>query len=540
MLYQPELNLKPEEVIVYLRKSRSDDPLLTVEEVLANHEKILDEWAEKNLGAKVPEGNKYREVVSGETIEDRPEIKEVLRRIESPKIKAVLIVEVQRLSRGDLEDAGRLIKLLRYTNTLVITTSRNYDIRDEYDRDSFERELKRGNEFLEYQKKILNRGRILSVQQGNYLGSVAPYGYDKIMITEGKKKCPTLEINPAEADIVRMVFDMYVNKNIGVVNIAHKLNKLGVKTKKGKLWSQENVKIMLGNEHYIGKVRWNWRKTINIVEDGEINKTRPRAEIGEYLVYDGRHEAIISDELFEAARAKRGRNHRARAKTKFRNPFAGLIQCQCGRSMSMRAFEASGAAPRILCDNSVYCKTSSCLFSDIVDRVIAILEECISDFEMRIKNNNGDSAKLHANLIKRLEAKRDELDKKEIAQWEAQADPDPTKRMPDHVFKILNEKLLKEKEEVRQALCAAYESMPEPVDYTEKILRFQDALDALKNPEADPETQNKLLKACIDKIVYKREKSVRITAEMAGGRGVLPRGGTWVNAEIELDVKLRL
>ena len=153
---------RPDEFLVYLRKSRSDDPLLSVEEVLARHETILDEWCEKNLGAKVPEENKYREVVSGETIADRPRVQEVLKRIESPKIKGVIIVEVQRLGRPDLEDIGRLSKLFRFTSTLVVTPPKTYDLSDEYDRDAFERELKRGNEFLEYQKKIMNRGRLLS------------------------------------------------------------------------------------------------------------------------------------------------------------------------------------------------------------------------------------------------------------------------------------------------------------------------------------------------------------------------------------------
>ena len=58
-------NLKPSEIIVYFRKSRTDDPTLSVEEVLSKHEAILDEWAERNLGAIIPEENKYREVVSG-------------------------------------------------------------------------------------------------------------------------------------------------------------------------------------------------------------------------------------------------------------------------------------------------------------------------------------------------------------------------------------------------------------------------------------------------------------------------------------------
>ena len=120
MYYRPELDFSPDEVLDYLRKSRSDDPLLTVEEVLEKHELQLDEWAEKNLGAKVPEENKHREVVSGETIDSRPELLRLLKRIESPKIKAILIVDCQRLGRPDLEDIGRLSKLFRYTNTLII------------------------------------------------------------------------------------------------------------------------------------------------------------------------------------------------------------------------------------------------------------------------------------------------------------------------------------------------------------------------------------------------------------------------------------
>lgn len=144
---------QPEEILEYLRKSRSDDPTLSVDEVLSRHREILKNWEERNLDGFVPEENIYREVVSGETLDGRPEILRILKRIEDPRIKAILVVDVQRLSRGDLEDCGRLIKLLRYTKTHVITPQKTYDLDDEYDRDAFERELKRGNEYLEYFKK---------------------------------------------------------------------------------------------------------------------------------------------------------------------------------------------------------------------------------------------------------------------------------------------------------------------------------------------------------------------------------------------------
>ena len=561
MFYRPQIDLKPEEVLDYLRKSQSDDPLLTVEEVLAKHEAILDRWAEQHLGGKVPEENKFREVVSGETLKERPEINRLLLKIESPRYKAVKVVDPQRLTRGDLEDIGRLMKLLKLTNTLVIVPDefggqRVYDLRDEYDWNALEAELKKGNDYLKYTKKILNRGRLLSVSQGNYIASIPPYGYEKTFIMDGKRKCPTLKPHPEQADVVRMIFDMYVNQDMGRTSIAYRLDELGIKPPKGERWSPPALKDMLENIHYIGKVKWNWRKTITIVEDSEIIETRPKAKIGEYLIYDGKHEAIIPEELFNAAREKQGKNHRAKAKTKIRNPLAGLVFCQCGRAMSLRTYKKDGverSAPRLMCDGQTYCNTGSCLYDEMIERVSDVLKQCIHDFEIRIKNDDGDSQKLHANLIKRLEAKREELDKKEIAQWEAQANPDPSKRMPDHVFKILNEKLLKEKEEVRQALCKAYESMPEPIDYVEKMHRFQEALKALHDPKATAAKKNKLLKGCIERIDYKREKPQRVRRatpkkritvngkrQLVKDPNSLQVGATWTAPPIELDVKLKV
>ena len=55
---------QPEEILEYLRKSRSDDPSLSVEEVLSRHREILKNWEERNLNGFVPEENIYREVVS--------------------------------------------------------------------------------------------------------------------------------------------------------------------------------------------------------------------------------------------------------------------------------------------------------------------------------------------------------------------------------------------------------------------------------------------------------------------------------------------
>lgn len=524
--------LKSDEVIMYLRKSRADDPMLSVEEVLEKHETILDEWVERNLSAPIPEANRYREVVSGETIADRPEIRKVLKLIESPKIKAILAVEVQRLSRGDLEDAGRLIKLLRYTNTLVVTPTKTYDLIDEYDRDSFERELKRGNEFLEYQKKIMNRGRLLSVSQGNFIGSIPPYGYDKVFVTEGKRKCPVLAINERQADVVRMIFDMYVHQNKGYQSICNKLDALHIAPPKGQHWSAPAIKDMLANVHYIGKVKWNWRKTITVVENSEILKTRPKSKDGDYMIYDGKHQPIISEELFQLAQEKQGRNHRAKPTTKVRNPLAGLLYCECGRAMSLRFYKTPDgkekSSPRLVCDGQVHCNNGSCLYSEMMEFVANVLRQRISEYEIESHQNNDDLIKSHMKLIRNLEKKLSDLQDRELSQWEAQSDPDISKRMPQHIFQQLNAKLLREKEEVEQALQSAYNELPPPIDYERRIVTLQNALTALMDDDVSAEEKNKFLKACIERIEYSRERPQK----QAWKR--------WSNPPMNIDVKLNV
>ena len=544
---------KLEEILLYLRKSRSDDPQFSVEEVLQKHETILNEWMQENFGGLVPEENRYREVVSGESIEDRIEFQKLLKRAESPKIKAVLVVELQRLGRPDLEEIGRITKVFRYTGITVITPMRAYNLQDEYDRDYFERELKRGNEYLEYQKKIMARGRLLSVSQGNYIGSVPPYGYNKTWVTEDKKKYPTLEENKEQADIVRLIFDLYVNKGMGVHLIGKHLDSLHIPAPNGKNWSPNSLKDMLINVHYIGKVKWNWRKTVTIIEDGEVRKTHPKSKMGDYLIYDGKHQAIISEELFYAAQEKIGKNHRAKPTTKIRNPLAGILYCQCGRAMSLRTYKKDGAerAPaRLLCDDQVHCGTGSCLYDEMIDRVSDILKQCIADFEAKSKTDNLDSVALHKKIIANLEKKLADLEEKEVLQWDGQYDPDPNKRIPPDVFPKLRAKLLQEKEETRKALIQAHESMPTPIDYKDTIYRFKEALNALKNDKFSAEDKNTLLKACIERIEYNREKPERMKSQKVyyydpaekktKSKSSLNIGGNWTTPPMEIDVKLAI
>lgn len=532
MYYRLEdLNLAPEETVDYLRKSQSDDPLLTVEEVLAKHEKILDSWSEKHLGGKTPENLKFREIVSGETLKERPEIQKVLRLIESPKIRAIKIVEPQRLTRGDLEDIGRVMKLLKLTSTLIITPDewggeRIYDLNDEYDWNAFEGELKKGNDYLNYYKKIQKRGRYLSLAAGNFIGNRAPYGYNRITIQEGKKKCHTLEINPDEAPVVKLIFDLYLKGN-GAFKIIDRLHELGIRPPQGKQWAQTTIGTILGNEHYIGKVRWDRKKLVKTVKDGEIITSRPTAE--NYLIYPGKHEAIIDEETFYAVQKKKGSLPKHKQGTKLINPLAGILYCSCGMALKYHKYVKNGvtrAEPRYGCTYMTRCGNASCTASDLLSALKTSLREVMMDFEVRVESGEDDSFEIHQRLVERLERKMQELEALELAQW----DKYTKEKMPKHIFDKLNASVLEEKEEVQQALCTAKDSTPEPLDLKEKLSTLKEILNMLDDPNAPVAELNALLKTCIERITYRRPKSQTNNSRWETGSKI----------ELDIDLKLRV
>ena len=532
------------ETLEYDRKSRFDDKSLSVEEVLQRHAEILTEYAEKHLGGPIPDKNKYQEVGSGESIDERPEMLRLLKAIESPDIKAILAVDVQRLSRGDLEDAGRLIKLLRYSNTYVITPYRTYDLRDEYDRDAFERELKKGNEYLEYFKRIQREGKLASVKAGNYVGSVAPFGFIRVPIQDGKKECFKLAEKKDEADIVRMIFNWYCNEDIGVNAICRRLESMHVKTKNNKdKWKPSIIFSILENVHYIGYVRWNWRKVVKTVEDQEIKMLRPKAKVDEYMIFKGKHDGIISEELFNKAQKIRGTRHRTKTDTTLKNPLSGLMYCKCGAKIGYNTYNRNGveyAPPKLVCNNQVYCKSGSADFAEVLDYVCRTLKDCIADFEVLVDTKQDDSDKLHQNLIANLEKKLKDLSEQELLQWKAQTDPDPSKRMPTEIFQTLNEQLLKEKEEIKEALCEAKETAPVRVDYKEKILKFTDALNIIEDPTVSASIKNRYLKEIIERIDYDRPPNIRITKENAAKYNTTTGKGMRIHSlPYKINIKLK-
>lgn len=529
--------INPDEIIMYLRKSRADDPTLSVAEVLSRHEKILDEFAEKNLKAPIPQKNRFREVVSGgDSIADRPEFQKVLKLVEQPSIRAVLVVEISRLGRPDTEEIGRLTKIFRYTNCLVITPMMTFDITNEYERDMFERELKRGQEYLEYTKKRLRAGREQSVKSGNCVLSRGLYGYDKITVIEDKRKCPTLAINEEQANIVRMIFNSYVNENIGTANIANKLNALNIKSPRGHTWTADSIRTIIENPHYIGMLRWNQRKAVLVVENGEFRKTRPVNTGDDVILVKGKHQPIISEELFYAAQEIRKKTHRTVSNKELRNPLASLLFCECGKAMSYRHSTRGNLKyrndPRLVCNRQHECGNGSCSVPEMITATANILRKKITEFELEAKKNDDGAAKLRDNLIRNLEKKLADLDVKELSMWEAQISNDSSKKMPPHIFQALTEKLTNEREETKNALEKTKTEIKTSEDYEKKLVTLQAALNALLDEDVSIVEKNVLLKTCIEKITYHRDPLERLIGKGSNKRFSSP--------PIKLDINLKV
>ena len=526
-MYREMPHFSPDEILVYLRKSRSDDPMLSVEEVLAKHTSIINEWIERYLDAPIPEENIYREVISGgESINSRPEFKKVLKRIESPKIKAVLVVDCSRLGRPDLEEIGKLSKLFRYTSTLVITPQRTFDLRDEWDREQFEREMMRGKDYLDYTKKILTRGKEVSLRAGWFINAVIPYGYERDWGYEGKRKRPTLAIVEEEARVVRMIFDWYANEGIGATTICYKLNAMGIPARKGGLWKKSTVVRMLKNEHYMGKVVIRKHINVNSVSDQEITSHCVFNE--DFEIVDGKHPAIIDEDLFYRANNKIHRYPSVKPSTTLQNPFASILRCECGRVMIRRRNRNSY---RYLCDEQMFCGNASVGEKELTDAIIVHLKKHLKNLSAQVTNDDKKKKEKHTAYVSLLESKCIELEKKELSLWDKYTE----EKMPKQIFDKLLAQCMTEKQNLEKELEKAYNDAPVQVDYKDAVATLHDAIEALGNDSVSAATKNKLLLSVVDNIVYRRPKAIRMSVEEAKAKGVTLTG-SWYCPDFELDI----
>lgn len=176
-------------------------------------------------------------------------------------------------------------------------------------------------------------GQAISRKNGILYGSGNILGYNLECLPGAKSN--TYTINNEQAETVRMIYDMYVNKQMGARAIATELQRLGRKNASGIVkWSADRVLRCIKNRTYAGYVAYNKSYTVDFIE----HKRREIKDIDKHVYVKGNFEPIISDELYSKAqviRTKKRRkldDNRAIGKTMSQDKWGSKLVCCCGQS----------------------------------------------------------------------------------------------------------------------------------------------------------------------------------------------------------------
>ena len=268
---------------------------------------------------------------SGKSIEGRPAFKKMLSDIESGQsVDYILVYKLSRFGRN-AADILNSLELIQTYDVNLICIEEGIDSSQTSGKLlisvlSAVAEIEREN-ILE---QTMN-GRREKARQGKWNGGPAPYGY---MIKDNM-----LCVNEDEAELVRLIYDKYVNTNIGYTGIAKYLNMQGIKKsvrteKMIEQCSAHFVSLVLTNPVYCGKIAYG-RRTLEKVK-GKKNHYK-RINASEYIKVEGLHEPIISEELWNKAQEKRkatGRKFASKYGKDRTHLLTGLLKCPvCGGPM---------------------------------------------------------------------------------------------------------------------------------------------------------------------------------------------------------------
>lgn len=293
---------------------------------ISEQERLLLEYCEKNqyevLRTYADKG------ISGKDITHRPALRELLQDAAEKKFHMVISWKINRLSRK-LADAIKIVDVLEKNGI----TYRSYSEPFESDTPAGKMQFQMMALIGEFERSTIAQnvkmGMCAKARAGEWCGGAPPLGYDWVVMAgyeNAVRKKSMLTENSKEADTVKLIFEEYASGK-GYKAIVNCINKIGHKTKLGNEFSVAQIKPILTNPVYIGKVRYNVRRDWNEKRRHNINP--------EPIIVEGIHEAIISEELWNRVQLilknKKGKPSRI---YDGEYPLTGILKCPvCGAGM---------------------------------------------------------------------------------------------------------------------------------------------------------------------------------------------------------------
>jgi site-specific DNA recombinase len=494
------------DIYIYLRKSRSDieeekksKTVNAVYDTLERHRETLLQTVKKENHNII---DIFEEVVSGESINERPEMQKLLSAIEDGKADAILVMDMDRLGRGDMFDQGTLDRAFRYSKTKIITTTEVYDPEAESWELVFGIKSIVAREELKAITRRLQRGRKKSASEGKSISKKPPYGYTR-------NKDLILEPDEETAWVIKKIFEM-MRGGQGRQAIAGELDKLGVKPPDAKheVWSPSTITALVKNEVYIGHIIWG--KYSYEKRHGQYKRIKVPPE--KWIVKKDAHEALVSEELWEAAnQAHKGRWRPSTVETKsLSNPLAGILKCElCGHTLW---YQPRKDRP----NHMLRCASASCrgkqkgvILSLVEQRIIQGLEELVGHIEIQ----ESMIEKRETNSTVPLKEKAKEAKEKELTEINQQKE-----RLHDflergvytiEIFLERQQNLVERIKQTRSEIEVLEQEIEKEKFNENNINQYlptvKKVLDAYKETD-DIEKKNRLLKSILEKVTYLRKK----------------------------------
>jgi DNA invertase Pin-like site-specific DNA recombinase len=507
ILRQQASDLEP--AAIYLRKSREDQEAEArgEGETLVKHKKAMFNLAkERNISIS----NVYEEIVSGESILHRPEMLRLLKDIAAGLYNSVLVMDVDRLGRGNMQDQGLILETFKQSGTKIVTPRKTYDLNDEFDEEYSEFEAFMARKELKLITRRLQGGRIRSVEfEKNYIGTRPPYGY-KILKTATER---LLVPHPEQAPAVKLIFDLYINPDpearMGSGKIAQELNRLGFKTYTGKQWEPSTVLFIIKNAVYAGRLQWKKTEAKKSKTPGKRRdvRTRPKSE---WIDVEGKHEPLVSMETYLKAQSMLQERYHVpyHLQSGIVNPLASLIRCEfCGSKMVLRPYQKQ--KPHLIC-YSQNCPNKSSRFEYVEQKLIRGLGEWLVSYraewqEDTDEKESSDMIELRKEAIQSLLRELHELQKQKEKLHDLlergiydektylERANNLTERISSLQFNIRESETSLEVEIQRET------AKQDIIPHVEKVLDLYHHLD-------DPAQKNNLLKSILDHATYRKEK----------------------------------
>ncbi len=261
------------------------------------------------------------EGISGGSTKKRDNFNRMIRDAKAGMFDFIITKEISRFSRSTLDSIKYTQELLDY-NVGVFFQNDNINT---LDTDSEFRLVIMAGVAQDEIRKLSERlkfGFRQAIKNGHVLGNDKLYGYDK-------KDC-VLTVNKEEAEIIRIIFDLYGNQRLGTRTISKRLMELGYTSREGNAFNTLTIRHILENPKYKGWYCGNKSQSVDY-----RTKRNILLDESEWVTYpDPSIPAIVSEELWNRANAlyKRRReemkSHSSGVSFHNRYPYSAKIYCE--------------------------------------------------------------------------------------------------------------------------------------------------------------------------------------------------------------------